>query len=269
MGMKKYLALTRIGMMDELQFRLGTFVTVLGNLIYLVLIFFLWKAIYASSGTDCVNGMTFNDTLIYLVLATALFNFLEMFIVWDMSRDIQSGTIILKLLKPISFRSYSFWSYLGRNVTTFFLTFLPTFIIISIVTHGAIALGVNLIFFIVSAAMALVLNFSVDMIVSTVCLYTESTWGINMVKECVVLLLSGASIPLAFFPAPLKAVVSCLPFRCIYDTPLNILLQKSGYTAGRDVVVQLLLQFAWCVALALAGSLFWRVSLKKITVNGG
>lgn len=269
MGMKKYLALTRIGMMDELQFRLGTFVTVLGNLIYLVLIFFLWKAIYASSGTDCVNGMTFNDTLIYLVLATALFNFLEMFIVWDMSRDIQSGTIILKLLKPISFRSYSFWSYLGRNVTTFFLTFLPTFIIISIVTHGAIALGVNLIFFIVSAAMALVLNFSVDIIVSTVCLYTESTWGINMVKECVVLLLSGASIPLAFFPAPLKAVVSCLPFRCIYDTPLNILLQKSGYTAGRDVVIQLLLQFAWCVALALAGSLFWRVSLKKITVNGG
>ena len=269
MGMKKYLALTRIGMMDELQFRLGTFVTVLGNLIYLVLIFFLLKAIYASSGTDCVNGMTFNDTLIYLVLATALFNFLEMFIVWDMSRDIQSGTIILKLLKPISFRSYSFWSYLGRNVTTFFLTFLPTFIIISIVTHGAIALGVNLIFFVVSAAMALVLNFSVDMIVSTVCLYTESTWGINMVKECVVLLLSGASIPLAFFPAPLKAVVSCLPFRCIYDTPLNILLQKSGYTAGRDVVVQLLLQFAWCVALALAGSLFWRVSLKKITVNGG
>ena len=269
MGMKKYLALTRIGMMDELQFRLGTFVTVLGNLIYLVLIFFLWKAIYASSGTDCVNGMTFNDTLIYLVLATALFNFLEMFIVWDMSRDIQSGTIILKLLKPISFRSYSFWSYLGRNVTTFFLTFLPTFIIISIVTHGAIALGANLLFFIVSAAMALVLNFSVDMIVSTVCLYTESTWGINMVKECVVLLLSGASIPLAFFPAPLKAVVSCLPFRCIYDTPLNILLQKSGYTAGRDVVIQLILQFAWCVALALAGSLFWRVSLKKITVNGG
>ena len=186
-----------------------------------------------------------------------------------MSRDIQSGTIILKLLKPISFRSYSFWSYLGRNVTTFFLTFLPTFIIISIVTHGAIALGVNLIFFVVSAAMALVLNFSVDMIVSTVCLYTESTWGINMVKECVVLLLSGASIPLAFFPAPLKAVVSCLPFRCIYDTPLNILLQKSGYTAGRDIVIQLLLQFAWCVALALAGSLFWRVSLKKITVNGG
>ena len=96
MNIKKYLALTRIGMMEELHFRLGTFVTILGNLIYLVMIFFLWKSIYASAGTDSVNGMTFNDTLIYLVLAVALFNFLEMFIVWDMSRDIQSGGIVLK-----------------------------------------------------------------------------------------------------------------------------------------------------------------------------
>lgn len=124
MNIKKYLALTRIGMMEELHFRLGTFVTILGNLIYLVMIFFLWKSIYTSAGTDCVNGMTFNDTLIYLVLAVALFNFLEMFIVWDMSRDIQSGGIVLKLLKPISFRSYSFCSYFGHNVITFFLTFL-------------------------------------------------------------------------------------------------------------------------------------------------
>ena len=266
---KRYLALTRVGMMDELHFRLGTFVTILGNLIYLVLIYFLWKAIYASSGTECVNGMTFNDTLIYLVLATALFNFLEMFIVWDMSRDIQSGTIILKLLKPINFRSYSFWSYFGHNVITFFLTFLPTFIIIDIVTHGSIALGINLVFFIAAAAMALIINFSIDMMVSTICLYTESTWGINMVKECIVLLLSGASIPLAFFPESLRTVIYYLPFRCIYDTPLNILLQKEGYTIGSGLFFQLLLQLAWCIGLTVAGNLFWKVSLKKITVNGG
>ena len=269
MNPRKLIALTRAGIMESLQFRLGTFCTLIGNLLYIVLVYFLWKAIYASSGSDTVNGMTFSDTMIYLVLATALFNFLEMFIVWDMSRSIQSGKIILDLLKPMNYRRYTFWSYSGSHVVLFVLTFIPTFIVVMIITHGAIPLGFNLLWFIVSTILALVINFSIEMLVATVCLYTESTWGINMVKECVVLLLSGASIPLAFFPAPLKAVVSCLPFRCIYDTPLNILLQKSGYTAGRDVVVQLLLQFAWCVALALAGSLFWRVSLKKITVNGG
>jgi ABC-2 type transport system permease protein len=269
MNLKKYLALTRLGMMEKLHYRLGTFVTLFGNLIYLVLIYFLWKAIYASSGSDVVNGMTLNDTLVYLVLATALFNFLEVFLVWDMSREIQSGSIVLKLLKPMSFRGYSFWSYIGENIMSFFLTFLPTFIIINILTKGSIALGPNLFFFVLSVIMALVINFSIDMICATICLYTESTWGLNMVKECIVLLLSGASIPLAFFPKALRNIVQYLPFRCIYDTPLNVLLQKPGYTFGSGLVFTLLLQLAWCLALTAAGSAFWNFSLKKITVNGG
>ncbi|MCR4899960.1 MAG: hypothetical protein K5907_03995 [Treponema sp.] len=269
MNFRKYLALTKLGMMEKLHYRLGTFVTLFGNLVYLVLVYFLWKAIYASSGTDVVNGMTLNDTLVYLVLATALFNFLEVFLIWDMSREIQSGAIVLKLLKPMSFRGYSFWSCFGENVISFFLTFVPTFVIINILTHGRIALGVNLAFFAVSVLMALVLNFSVDMLVATICLYTESTWGINMVKECIVLLLSGASIPLAFFPEGLRRVVQYLPFRCIYDTPLSVLLCKEGFTPGTGLGFSLLLQLAWCVALGVAGVVFWNISLKKITVNGG
>ena len=126
MNPKRLIALTRGGIMESLYFRLGIFVTLFANLIYLVLVYYLWKAIYASSGTDVVNGMTFSDTMIYLILATALFNFLEMFVVWDMSRSIQSGKIILDLLKPMTFRKYTFWSYSGSHVVSFVLTFIPT-----------------------------------------------------------------------------------------------------------------------------------------------
>ena len=86
MNPKRLLSITRAGIMESLHFRLGIFVTLFANLIYLVLVYYLWKAIYDSSGTEVVNGMTFNDTMIYLILATALFNFLEMVVVWDMSR---------------------------------------------------------------------------------------------------------------------------------------------------------------------------------------
>ena len=269
MTLNSCFALARIGIMERLNYRLSIFVTLFGNLVYLVLIYFLWSAIYASSGTDVVNGMTLNDTLVYLVLATALFNFLEVFLVWEMSRDIQSGGIVLKLLKPMSFRRYSFWSFFGENIVSFFLTFLPTFIIINVLTRGSIPMGLNLVFFMISVLLALNINFSVDMIVATICLHTESTWGINMVKECIVLLLSGASIPLAFFPEKLRALVQLLPFRCIYDTPLSILLQKEGYTVESGVFSALLMQLFWFAALALLGSIFWKFSLKKITVNGG
>ena len=101
MKTKKYLTLTRAGIIESLQFRLGTLVMLAGNLLYLIVVYFLWKSIFASSETDVVNGMTFTDTLIYLVLATALFNFMEMYTVWEMGRNIQSGKIVLDFLKPM------------------------------------------------------------------------------------------------------------------------------------------------------------------------
>ncbi|MBE6838012.1 MAG: hypothetical protein E7507_00530 [Ruminococcus sp.] len=265
--LKKYLAFTRAGIIESLQFRLGTAVMVAGNILYLIVVYFLWKAIYASAGTDVVNGMTFSDTLIYLVLATALFNFMEMYTVWEMGRSIQSGKIVLDLLKPMEYRSYLFWSFTGTFVTNFFYTFLPTFIIVCVVTKGAIPLGTNLLFFVVSVIMAVAINYSIDFITGTICLYTESIWGINIMKQVIVLLLSGATIPLPFFPEPLRTIVGYLPFQSIYNAPLTFLL-----TAKPDVytiLTTLGTQLFWCVAMMLVSTLFWKVSLRQITVNGG
>ena len=269
MNPRKLLALTRAGIMESLHYRLGTFVTLFANLIYLVLVYYLWKAIYASSGVDVVNGMTFTDTMIYLILASSLFNFLEMFVVWDMSRSIQSGKIILDLLKPLKFRTYTFWSYSGSHVVSFIMTFIPTFIIVMIITKGAIPMGLNLVYFLISTLFALIVNFNIEMIVATICLYTESTWGINIVKETIVLLLSGASIPLAFFPEKLRAVVDFMPFRAVYDIPLTILLEKNGADTLQGLLPMFGFQLIWIVILTAAGSLFWNYSVKKITVNGG
>lgn len=269
MTLRKYIALLRAGIMESLHFRLGTAVTLFANLIYLVLVYFLWKAVYDSAGVDVVNGMTFTDTMIYLILATALFNFLEMFIVWDMSRSIQSGGIILDLLKPMQYRTYKFWSYSGSHVSQFVLAFIPTFIVVMIVTKGAIPVGLNLVRFMVSVIMALIINFSIEMLVATLCLYTESTWGINIVKETIVLVLSGASIPLAFFPESIRNIISWLPFRAIYDIPLQVLLNKGGSDTLEGLAKVWGMQLGWCVILGLAGILFWNHAVKKITVNGG
>ena len=267
MNLKKYLTLTRAGIIEALQFRLSSLIMVIGNLLYLIVVYFLWKAIYASVDTDTVNGMTFNDTLIYLVLATALCGFMEMYVVWEIGRNIQSGKIVLDLLKPMPFRRYMFWSYSGSFVTQFFLTFLPTFVIVAAVTHGAIPLGINLLFFIMAVVMAVSINYSIDFIVSTICLYTESIWGINIMKQVIVLLLSGATIPIAFFPEPLKSIVLYLPFQSIYNAPLSILLD--GHPTAETVLPILGVQLFWVVVMNIVSRLFWNVSLRQITVNGG
>lgn len=267
MKLKKYLTLTKAGIMESLQFRLGTFVMALGNILYLIVVYFLWKAIYASAGSDTVNGMTFSDTLIYLVLATALFNFMEMYTVWEMGRGIQSGKIVLELLKPMKYRTYLFWTYSGQFVTNFFFTFLPTFIAVTLVTHGAVHMGLNLLFFVISVIMAISLNYSINFLVGTICVYTESIWGINIMKQVIVLLLSGATIPLAFFPEPLRTITYYLPFQSIYNAPLSILLNAEPQP--QELAVTLGTQLIWCVVMAALSKLFWKVSLRRITVNGG
>ena len=240
---------------------------VIGNILYLIVVYFLWKAIYASAGTDVVNGMTFSDTLVYLVLATALFNFMEMYAVWEIGRNIQSGKIVLDLLKPMEYRKLLFWSYSGTFIMQFLFTFLPTFIIVAAVSGGAIPIGINLLYFAVSVVLAVSINYSIDFIVGTICLYTESIWGINIMKQVIVLLLSGATVPIAFFPEPLKSIVYYLPFQSIYNAPLSLLLD--GSPSANTVLTTLGMQLFWCAAMFVISKAFWKVSLRQITVNGG
>jgi len=264
--MRKYLALTRAGIIEELGFRLATIVMIFGNIIYLTVIYFLWRSIFASSPTPVVNGMTFESTLIYLVLATAIFNFMEMYTVWEMGRNVQSGKIVLDLVRPMEYRSYLFWSYTGPTLMQFLTTFIPTFIIVECVTK-AIPLGINLLYFIISIILAVMINYSIDFMVGTICLYSESIWGINIMKQVIVLLFSGATIPLAFFPEGLAKVASVLPFKAVYDGPLSILLMNSPEIC--DVLPILGLQAFWAVMLYLLSVGFWKISLRQITVNGG
>ncbi len=86
-------------------------------------------------------------------------------------------------------------------------------------------------------------------------------------KQVIVLLLSGATIPIAFFPEPLKTIVGCLPFQWIYNVPLTILLD--GNPDPNTVLATLGIQFFWCVVMTVLSKLFWKVSLRQITVNGG
>jgi ABC-2 type transport system permease protein len=267
MRFKACLSLTRGGILDMLQWRAGIFLTFVGNIIYLVIIYNLWQAIFASSETDAVNGMTFTDTMVYLVLAMTVYNLLNLWIVWDMSSQIQSGEMILNLVKPIEFRKFLFFSTLGANVANFFMVFIPTFFIVSIITAWAIPLGFNLLLFLPALIFALVINYYIDFLVGTICLYTESTWGIEMAKEVVVLLLSGAVIPIAFFPEMFRNVVEYLPFQAIYNVPLQILTNDS--LSLIQVLQMYGVQLFWLAVMYVISGLFWKKSIKIITVNGG
>jgi len=265
--MKRYSALVRVGLLIMLQLRMGTIVNFLGNIIYIIIIYNLWKSIFLSSGSDVVNGMTFADTMVYLVLASALFYAMEGYLVWRTHHDILSGQIILDLIKPVGYMSYQYFSLIGDIIFNFVTTFIPTFIIVCFLSNFAIPLGLNLLFFLLSVVLAVGIHFCIDFFVGTICLYTQSVWGVNIMKEVVVLLLSGAVIPINFFPEPLKSIVMYLPFQAIYNAPLQQLINAGLPAAER--LSMLATQLLWVAVLFVLSRVFWRKSVKIITVNGG
>ena len=129
------------------------------------------------------------------------------------------------------------------------------------------ALGKNLLLFLLSIVFSMVVNFCVDFFVGTICLYTQSIWGVNVMKEVVVGLLSGATIPLAFFPEKLRAIVNFLPFQAIYHSPLRILTDKT--MTGADYGKMLLMQLFWVIVTYMVSRWFFKISIRRITINGG
>jgi len=114
---------------------------------------------------------------------------------------------------------------------------------------------------------AFLISFSIDYIIGLFSFYTESVWGIINTKQVLVLLLSGATIPIDFFPKVIKQFIVMLPFQAIYNLPMMVLtspdlgVSKYIYFIG--------VQLTWVFALFITGKLFYSRAIKVITINGG
>lgn len=264
--MKKYLGLSRGSLMESFVYRGHFLFALIGNVLYITLIYFLWKSIYHNAGSQ-INGMTFNDTFMYLTLATSIYSLLMTWTDWDMSRSMLTGNIIQQLIKPANYQIYKLFENFGSAVANFIILFVPSFALIVFVFNGNIVFGANLIIFLLSILLAYLINYNLDFMTGLLSFYTESIWGISMTKEVIVLLFSGAVVPLPFFPEALRRVVELLPFQAIYNIPLQILTNKG--LGIMDYASFLGVQVIWAVLLSIAGSLFFRKASKIITVNGG
>ena len=64
--MSKYLVLVKASIKETLEYRLSLYVTLFGNIIYLIITYYLWTAIFASADKAEINGMTLSSTIIYV-----------------------------------------------------------------------------------------------------------------------------------------------------------------------------------------------------------
>jgi ABC-2 type transport system permease protein len=263
--MRGYWALARGSFLGWMVYRFGGIFTLATNIIYMVVIYFLWRNIYGTSSQ--IHGMSFNQAFIYLALASSIFNALKTYIDWMMSRNIITGNIAVDIIKPMDFQFQMFFRAAGTFLFNFCLITLPSALILFIVFRADVAWGIGLLFFPLGLVLAFAISFAIDYIVGLAAFYTESNWGISMTKEIIVTLLAGALVPLQFFPEAAQTVLKLLPFQAIYHLPLTMVVSPN--LPLTEYLQMLALQAFWVVVLFLGSRLFFNRASRVLFVNGG
>ena len=263
--MRSYFPIARATFMIGIVYRFGFLFTIVGNLVYLGVAYYLWKSIYRYS--DVIRGLTFNETFLYVGLGSAVFILLKTYADWYIHYEIREGMIANYLIKPIDFQLYNLFANLGSLAMNLMAITLPTAIMLGLVFRIKIAFGAGLFLFPVSLFLAFLISFSIDYFIGLMGFYSESVWGLSTTKEIIVTVFSGALIPLQFFPEAIQNVLYWLPFQAIYHTPLMMLTRPNQ---GLDVILPMMaVQLAWAVALFVAARLFYNQAIKVLRIAGG
>jgi ABC-2 type transport system permease protein len=251
--------------MIGMVYRFGFFFTILGNLVYLGVAYYLWKSIYRHS--DTIRGLTFNETFIYVALGSAIFILLKTYADWYIHYEIREGIIANYLTKPMDFQIYNLFANLGSLLMNLTAITLPTALVMLFVFKVKVAFGVGLFLFPLSLLLAFVISFSIDYFIGLIAFYSESVWGFSTTKEIIVTVFSGALIPLQFFPDTIQTVLFCLPFQAIYHTPLMMITRPNQ---SLDVFLPMIgIQTLWAVALFVLARLFYNQAIKVLRIAGG
>lgn len=240
----------------------------IGQLIVVGVTYFLWIAIYSSSQEGIMNGFTLKEMLTYVMITLLIGIVTSNDISQGISFEVRDGSISTNLIKPINYRLRIIFIGIGNFIFFFLTLFLPGAILIS--TY-AILNGINInlasiLIFLISIILGCLINIYYSYIFGLLSFKFYNIWGISQIARAIIMLVSGAMIPLTFFPEIVQKLFNFLPFSSIIYTPAMIYLNKLSYA---EIAKSLGLQLIWVVILMILSKVMWNKVIDKLTIQGG
>ncbi len=262
---KKYVSLARCSMQNTLAYRLSFILNFLASFIGLIAMYSLWQAIY--TGQVQLSGFTWSQMQAYLLVTFFVNSMLSYYSESSITSKIIDGSVMMDLLRPIQFQKARLAETLGSCV----LEGLLSCILIGLAAIFTFGISLphdagTILLFALSIVSSILLKFSIVYLSALLCFWTTSSFGIYWARTSITNLLSGALVPLAFFPGWLQSVAMVLPFQGIVNTPVTIGL---GMTEGTDALQLIAIQWVWIVLLWLLGKWMWSRAVRQITIHGG
>lgn len=163
--------------------------------------YYIWSAVY--SGESSINGMSLSQMLSYFC-ATMLINYLTMdFADWNLQMLIRTGKFITFSLRPMNHMFYALSQKAGHRVLGLLFEFIPCFMIFLFIFHIDV-LPANLLYAMLSIAMAFMMNFFIHYSIGMVAFWMVQSSSIRNFFSLCEGIFSGSLIPLVFFQSPYR-----------------------------------------------------------------
>ena len=262
--LKSMMALAKMQFNEYNIYKSNFYLFTLNRLIEVVVYIFVWQAIYNQTGE--AGGFNITQMVTYYILVVSLTPIVLWGINEDMARSIRNGKINKELLNPITYFQYYFGIDLGE-IAFALVTGIAVFIVCSIFWSISLPVSIsNFILFTIVISLGIPITFFLQMIVGTAGFYTNSIWGMQILRKAVISIFSGVIAPITLFPEWCQKLANVLPFKELIYTPINIWL---GQVPINDIYFIIIKQIIWGIVLYVIAKVFFNHAVKKITINGG
>jgi len=263
--MKKYLQIIKGTIEEYLVYRLSFILWRVRMVMQLLVIYFLWWAIFASHKT--LFGYTQGMMLTYILLSAVMRPFIMGTRTQEVGSIINEGDLSNYLLRPLNFlRYYVFADIADKALNVFFAIF--EIILLYLLLRPPIFIQTNpafLLLTVMATFIGAVLFFYFSMMLSYLAFWTPDVWAPRFLSFVLIEFFAGMLFPLDILPKPLFYLSTALPFSYFIYFPLKVYLGQLNYQV---IAVGLAIGFTWMFGLQYLTSIMWRKGLRVYTAEG-
>jgi ABC-2 type transport system permease protein len=224
----------------------------------------VWLAVVDQVGPAA--GWDRADFISYYVAAAVVFQFTISYAVWDWERDIRSGDLSSRLLKPLDPIHFYLSRRLGRKIfDVLMVTPVLAFAALLVPELRFPLTPVRFVVFVVSLIGAFLLSTLMSTTFGMIAFWSTQSGNLFGFWYGIGQFLSGWIAPLALFPDWFSQPAYLLPFHSTLGFPVEVLVGRADDSA---IVSGLMPSLFWNVAFAIVYRLLWRRGLTRYEAVG-
>ena len=220
--LRKWRATFEVSWTNHLAYRLNFILLVFGPaLVFFFIKYNLWKSIYSMPGITVLQGYDFDQMLQYQLLVLIVSLMAQGHNSMKLADDIRLGRISSYLIYPFSFFKFhtaSFLAFQGIQVLIcgFTISFLMIIPLVSFSDFNSVMRGLYF------ASLVSFLWFQLQFLVGLLAFWLEETWILRVILMTTAQFLSGAILPLEFYPQSFVKFLDYTPFPYLTYIPIKI-----------------------------------------------